>query len=133
MIVKVKGKAWEIIDTREGRGKEHDFNLYKRTIGAQVHEAIPVYADRGYVGIQWYHAKSKIPRKASKKQPLSEKDKAHNKRLAKKRVIAEHINAKIKTFKIMSYPYRNHCKRHLLRAFLICGIINYEKTYKCRK
>jgi hypothetical protein len=133
VLAKVKGKRWEIIDVREGRGKEHDFNLYKRTIGAQVHEAISVYADLGYLGIKGFHAKSKIPRKASKKHPLTEKDKAYNKRLAKKRVIVEHINAKIKTFKSMSYPYRNHCKRHLLRVSLICGIINYEKTYKCRK
>jgi hypothetical protein len=41
-------------------------------------------------------------------------------------VVIEHINAKIKTFKIMAYPYRNHCNRHLLRMTLICGIINYE-------
>ena len=82
--MKVKGKTWEIIDTREGRGKEHDFNMYKRTIGTQVHEAIPVYTDLGYVGIQGFHVKSKVPRKASKKHPLSEKDKAYNKRLAKR-------------------------------------------------
>jgi len=107
--------------------------MYKRTIGAGVNDAMPLYADLGYLGIDRFHPKSKIPRKASKKHPLSEKDKAYNKRLARKRVTVEHINAKIKTFKIMSYPYRNHCKRHLLRASLICGIINYEKTHRCRK
>jgi hypothetical protein len=91
---------------------------------------MPVYADLGYLGIDAYHANSKIPKKASKLHPLSDKDKAHNKRLARKRVIVEHINAKIKTFKSMAYPYRNHCKRHLLRVLLICGIINFEKGRK---
>jgi hypothetical protein len=95
-----------------------------------MHKAIPLYADLGYLGIDEFHANSKIPIKASKLHPLSEKDKAYNKRLARKRVIVEHINAKIKTFKIMSCPYRNHCKRHLLRVSLICGIINFEKRGK---
>jgi len=91
---------------------------------------MPVYTDLGYVGIDAYHTNSKIPRKASKLHPLSDKDKAYNKRLAKKRVVIEHINAKIKTFKSMAYQYRNHCKRHLLRVALICGIINFEKRGK---
>ena len=114
----------------EGLGQEHDFSLYKRTIGSEIHKSIPVYVDLGYLGIDAFHANSKIPRKASKLHTLSDKDKAYNKRLAQKRVVVEHINAKIKTFKIMAYPYRNHCKRHLLRASLICGIINFENRYK---
>ena len=77
-----------------------------------MHESIPVYADLGYLGIEELHANSKIPRKASKYHPLSDKDKAYNRRLSKKRVVGEDINAKIKTFKSMAYPYRNHCKRH---------------------
>jgi len=128
----MNGKTREIIDVCEGQGREHDFNLYKRSIGTRVHESISVYADLGYLGIEGLHANSKIPRKAGKYRPLSDKDKAYNKRLAKKRVVVEHINAKIKTFKIMAYPYRNHCKRHLLRMSVICGIINYEILRKCQ-
>jgi IS5 family transposase len=89
-----------------------------------------MYGDLGCLGISELHANSKIPRKASKLHPLSDKDKAYNKRLAQKRVVVEHINARIKTFKIMAYPYRNHCKKHLLRMSLICGIINYERYRK---
>jgi hypothetical protein len=114
----------------QGLGKEHDFNLYKRTIGAQVNEGILMYADLGYLGMEGYHANCKIPRKAGKLHPLSGKDKAYNKRLARKRVVVEHINAKIKTFRSMAYPYRNHCTRHLLRMSLICGIINFERQRK---
>jgi hypothetical protein len=85
-----------------------------------------VYGDLGYLGMEKFHAESIIPIKSSKNHPLSGKDKAYNKRLARKRVIVEHINAKIKTFKIMSYPYRNRRRRHLLRMLLVCGIINFE-------
>jgi len=43
-------------------------------------------------------SKQRNPRKAGKHHPLSDKDKAYNKRLARKRIIIEHINARIKTF-----------------------------------
>ena len=93
-------------------------------------EGILIYGDLGYLGIYDYHANSIIPIKASKNNPLNEKEKAYNKRLSHKRVAVEHINAKIKIFKIMAYPYRNHCERHLLRLSLICGIINFENRCK---
>ena len=126
----VNGKTKEIIDVCQGEGHEHDFSLYKRTIGTGIHAAVPVHVDLGYLGINEFHANSNIPRKASKLHPLTDKDKSYNKRLARKRIIVEHINAKIKTFKITAHPYRNHCKRHLLRMLLICGIINFEQLGK---
>ena len=104
--------------------------MFKDTIGTSVSGSIPIDADSGYQGLQMLHPNCRIPVKASKNHQLTEREKAYNKRLAKKRVVIEHINAKIKTFKIMSYPYRNHCRRHLLRMTLICGIINYELQRK---
>ncbi|MDR2476922.1 MAG: hypothetical protein LBD18_03945 [Treponema sp.] len=75
-----------------------------------------------------YHANSFIPLKSSKNHKLTKREKAYNKRLARRRVVIEHINAKIKTFKSMSYPYRGHyCNLHSLRMTLICGFINYDK------
>ena len=50
-----------------------------------------MYADLGYLGIHDYHANSIIPIKASKNNPLNEKEKTYNKRLARKRVAIEHI------------------------------------------
>ena len=85
-----------------------------------------VQADLGYLGIEKLHKNSRIPKKASKYHKLTKPERSYNKRLARERVVIEHINAKIKTFKIMAYPYRNHCRRHLLRMSLICGIINFE-------
>jgi hypothetical protein len=79
----------------------------------------------GYLGIEKLHANSVTPIKESKKHKLNKREKAYNKRLARQRVVIEHINAKIKTFKIVSYPYRNRRRRHFLRMSLICGIINF--------
>ena len=90
--------------------------------------AIALDADLGYLGIGDYHANSFIPVKSSKKHQLTKREKAYNKRLAKRRVVIEHINGKIKVFRCMTYPYRGHqCNRHSLRMKLICGIINYDR------
>jgi len=105
----------------------HDFKLYKDTIGKNVDESILVQTDLGYLGIEQLHTNSLIPIKESKNHKLNKQEKAFNKRLARQRVVIEHVNAKIKTFKIMAYSYRNRRRRHLLRISLICGIINFEK------
>ena len=99
---------------------------YKDTIGKDIDESIAVRTDLGYLGIENLHLNSLIPIKESKNHKLTEREKAYNKKLARLRIAIEHINAKIKTFKILSYPYRNRRRRHLLRMYLICGIINYE-------
>lgn len=104
----------------------HDFNLFKVSIGKKVDESIMLQADLGYLGIEKLHANSLLPIKESKYHKLTKFEKAYNKRLARQRVLIEHINAKIKTFKILSYPYRNRRARHLLRMSLVCGIINFE-------
>ena len=104
----------------------HDFKLFKDSIGKNVDESILMQTDLGYLGIEKLHTNILIPIKESKYYKLTKREKAYNKRLAQKRVVIEHINAKIKTFKITAYPYRNRRRRHFLRMLLICGIINYE-------
>jgi len=122
----IERESMKIIDVQEAKGSGHDFKIYKETIGASVHESIQIDADLGYLGIEKLHSNSRIPKKSSKHHKLNLNEKAFNRRLSRRRVVIEHVNAKIKTFKIMAYPYRNHCRRHLLRMSLICGIINLE-------
>jgi hypothetical protein len=118
----------KILDVQEAKGSVHDFTVYKDSIGSSVSKSIPLDADLGYLGIGKYHRNSFIPIKSSKKHRLSEGEKAYNKKLARRRVVIEHINAKIKTFKSMAYPYRGHYhNRHSLRMALICGLINYDE------
>jgi hypothetical protein len=101
-------------------------NLLTATIFSNL---ILLDADLGYFGIERYHPNSFIPVKSSKNHQLTKEKKAYNKILARRRVGIEHINAKIKTFKSMAYPYRGHyCNRHSLRMTLICGIINYDRN-----
>jgi hypothetical protein len=113
---------------QEAKGSVHDFTVYKETIGKLVSSSIPILADLGYLGIENLHPNSFIPIKESKNRKLTKQEKAYNKKLARLRVVIEHINGKIKVFRCMSSQYRGHfCNRHSLRMKLICGIINYDR------
>ncbi|MDR1072656.1 MAG: hypothetical protein LBL45_03135 [Treponema sp.] len=122
----IEQKAIKIIDVREARGGEHDLKAYADAIGKSVHKPIRIDADLGCLGIGKSCENSRMPKNVSKKHKLAKAEKAFNERLARKRIAIEQVHAKIKTFKSMAYPYRNHCKRRLLRMTLICGVINFE-------
>jgi hypothetical protein len=77
---------------QEARGNEHDFKVYKKTIGKDISNSIPLDADCGYQAIEVYHSNSFIPIKTSKTHQLTEGEKAYNKELARRRVVIEHIN-----------------------------------------
>lgn len=82
--------------------------------------------DTGYIGLQKIHANTNIPKKKSKKMPLTTSDKQKNSALASERVLNEHVIGKVKRFKIIADKYRNRRKRFGLRFNLISGIYNYE-------
>ena len=67
-----------------------------------------------------------MPKKKSKKHPLTSQDKQRNKELSSLRVLNEHVIGMIKRFKIVADKYRNRRKRFGLRFNLISGICNFE-------
>lgn len=92
----------------------------------KLRKEIQCLRDKGYQGIKKYHNKSLIPKKKPRKSRLSQEDKRQNKQLAQQRIIIEHINRKLKIFRILSEKYRNRRKRFGLRFNLIAGLYNYE-------
>jgi len=117
-----------IYDADEAPGSVHDFTLCKETLLQRLFLCVIILADSGYQGIVSYYPWSLIPVKKSKNCPLSDAEKSFNKELSRRRVFIENINARIKVFKIMSHPYRNRRRRHLLRTKLICAILNAERA-----
>ena len=107
-------------------GRTHDFKIYKDKIRQKISASIRVNGDSGFQGIAKFHKNSETPMKKPKKNPLTKEQKANNKRLAKERALVEHINRKLKVFKILGLKYRNRRKRYGLRANLISGIYNFE-------
>lgn len=115
----------EVICTSFANGKRHDFRLFKES-KVRIHTKIKALADSGYQGIQKLHTNSELPKKRTKKCPLTKADKRQNQKIASERVINENIIGKLKRFKIIADKYRNRRKRFGLRFNLIAGIYNLE-------
>ena len=82
--------------------------------------------DCGFVGIEEIHPNYLMPKKKSKKNPLTKEDKRLNRLISSLRVPVEHVIGHLKRFKILADKYRNRRKRFGLRFNLIAGIYNYE-------
>jgi len=82
--------------------------------------------DTGYQGITKLHTNSVMPKKRSKKNPLTKDDKKRNREISSQRVLIENIIGFLKRFKIISDRYRNRRKRFGLRFNLIAGVCNIE-------
>ena len=118
-------KTRQVICTAFTNGKRHDFRLLKES-KTHIHPEIKVVTDTGYQGIQKLHIKSELPKKNTKKNPLTKEDKKKNQELASERVINENVIGMLKRFKIISDKYRNRRKRFGLRFNLIVAIYNLE-------
>jgi hypothetical protein len=121
----VDKKTKIIICTAFSNGKRHDFKLFKES-KTRIHPGIKTITDTGYQGIQKLHHKSELPKKRSKKNPLTKEDKKKNQALSSERVVNENVIGTIKRFKIIADKYRNRRKRFGLRFNLIAGIYNLE-------
>jgi DDE superfamily endonuclease/Helix-turn-helix of DDE superfamily endonuclease len=108
-----------------GQGRQHDFALFKSS-GIHFHPLTESLQDSGYQGINQYHHNSYTPKKKPKTRELSLIEKEYNRELAKERICIEHVNRRLKIFKILAERYRNRRRRYGLRCNLIAGIYNYE-------
>jgi hypothetical protein len=82
--------------------------------------------DKGYQGIAKLHPCSCTPTQKPRQGKLSKAERQHNRNLAQLRVVAEHVNRKLKIFRILAERDRNRRKRFGLRFNLIAAIINFE-------
>ena len=111
--------------TSFSNGKKHDFRVFKES-GVRFKKTTKLITDTGYLGLHKIHKNTSMPKKKSKKKPLTKEDKIQNKKLSSERVFNEHVIGKIKRFKIVADKYRNRRKRFGLRFNLIAGICNFE-------
>jgi hypothetical protein len=115
----------KIICTRFSNGQRHDFRLFKES-GVRFLSQTNVLTDTGYQGLRKLYANSCLPKKKTKKHPLTRQDRQNNKHLSSQRVLNEHVIGRLKRFKIIADKYRNRRKRFGLRFNLIAGIYNLE-------
>ena len=115
----------KIICVHNSIGKNHDFKLFKNS-RIFMQPKIKAHVDTGYQGIKKQHANSELPKKRSKKNPLTKEDKIQNQKISSSRVFIENIIRELKIFKIIAGKYRNRRRRFNLRENIIAGIYNLQ-------
>jgi hypothetical protein len=125
----VNPQSREIICTNCGKGKVHDFRLWKQS-KIRSQSEIEWLGDKGYQGIQKLHQKSRTPHKKRRFEKLTAAQRRENRQLAQQRIVVEHIHRSLKIFRILSSRYRNRRRRFGLRLNLIAGIYNYELNWR---
>ena len=113
----------KIICTAFGNGRRHDFKLFKKS-KTYLHPDLKCAVDTGYQGIAKIHVNVEIPKKKSKKNPLTKEDKRQNRSISSKRVLVENIIREVKIFRIIAEKYRNRRKKFGLRFNLIAALYN---------
>lgn len=115
----------QILCTAFGKGQKHDFRLFKLNRLPMLPEQLCL-ADKGYQGLATLHPSSCTPTKKPRKTKLDRFERQHNRLLARLRIVAEHVNRRLKIFRILAERYRNRRRRFGLRFNLIAAILNCE-------
>lgn len=121
----VQKSTRRILCLAHDKGRRHDFRLFKKS-KVRFHPQAKALVDSGYQGLQKLHAQTEMPKKRSKKNPLTKADKSKNREISAERVPCENVIAVLKRFKIISDRYRNRRRRFGLRFFLIAALYNIE-------
>jgi len=98
--------------------------MLKDSILDAIGENVKIIGDSGYQGIKNYHENSEHPIKKPKNRELTEEEKLYNRELAQKRIYIEHVNRRIKIFRICKEVYRNKGNRQEKRVKLVAAIYN---------
>jgi putative transposase len=106
-------------------GSVHDFKMFKM-IQEWIDGTIELILDEGFQGVGDYHYNYLMPKKASKKNPLSDDEKLVNSLISSIRMPIEHVFAKLKRFKIISTRFRNNLNQFQTKFNLIVGLYNFS-------
>lgn len=120
-------KDGQIIALAFANGKTHDFRLFKDSHMHVLPDTV-LEADTGYLGLTDLHINSILPKKRSKKHPLTKQERKENRTISSQRIFVEHAIRFVKRFRILSERYRNRRHRFALRFSLIAGICNFDRS-----
>jgi len=127
-VVVADTKKRILVVTKQKSGRRHDKRLAdKESVFEMIPKEISVMADTAFIGEAKVHQNMLIPKKKTKKRPLTEDDKEMNKLISSYRVIVEHAIGGIKRYRCMSEKLRNH-KPFIDDTFILlsAGLWNYH-------
>lgn len=100
-------------------------NIHDKKLFDQSGMMLPDHArgDLGYLGTN-----IAIPFKSSKLHPLTQRQKDHNTRHSRKRIIVEHVFASLKTFRILADRFRGSLAHYHQYFLIVCGLCNLARA-----
>ena len=109
-------------------GRRHDKRLVdKAHLSRTIPDTVTIWTDTGFIGIQKDHHNTMMPRKKTKKHPLTEDEKQENKLISGIRILAEHAINGVKRYKAAADIYRNRKPFVDDTMTLVCaGLWNYH-------
>ena len=113
------------------KGKQHDYDYFKKTGPPLVPSNIETGMDLGFQGVKndFPDLNVKLPIKKKKGKELSKRDKRINKKFRKERVVVEHSFAKIKKYGIMKNEFRNNLYRYDNIVSIVSGFVNFKLLF----
>ena len=113
-------------------GRRHDKRLTdKVSLVEHIPDTVGIWADSGFQGIQHIHPNVSIPKRGSRKNPLTREEKENNHIISSVRVLVEHAIGGIKRFRSVTDVYRN--RRGILDDLFMeiaSGLWNYNLSYR---
>jgi hypothetical protein len=91
----------KIICVAQAEGRKHDYRLFKES-KTYIHPTTKSQVDTGYQGLQKRHSNTEIPKKRSKKNPLTKEDNMQNRKISSSRVLIENVIRCLKIFRIIA-------------------------------
>jgi len=130
--ITVNKKGLILHKTKHRNGKKHDYHVFKEKGPPPIPPDVEVGIDLGYLGIEkdYPDMKVKIPVKKPKGKELTKKQKRHNKKQRKERVIVEHTISRMKKYRIMGEEFRNKLIRYDRMTSIVCGLVNFTLLSK---
>jgi len=112
-------------------GRRHDKRVMDKMILAErIPPNVGFFGDSAFQGIQHIHPNACIPKRGTKKHPLTEEERAQNHVISSFRMVIEHAISGIKRFRALVDVLRNKIGRFDDDCIEICaGLWNYHLRY----
>jgi len=100
--------------------------LKQSRCAVSLHSDTELLSDSGFQGVAKLHPNSRTPCKRWRGRSPTPQQKAHNRQLARERIVAEHVIRKLKVFRVLKERYRHRRRRFALRLNLIAALYNHD-------
>ncbi|MFN3423056.1 MAG: transposase family protein, partial [Armatimonadota bacterium] len=121
--------------THSAPGSYHDLRVTVESgILEDIPEDLPVLCDAGFDGLKKYFPERDIftPHKARRNRSLLPEEKLANRKFSSVRILVEHTFCRLKSFNILSFPFRHNLSLYDRVFLAVVGIVNFQIDWRSK-